>query len=220
MSGEKAAAGTAMQSTTIIIIRHGETFWNREQRIQGHLDSALTPEGIAQTEACAIRLRAESIDAVVASDLKRVRHTTEILLGKRALPVAFDASLRERSFGIGEGLTYAEMDGKYPQMFSKSGLVDAEFTLPEGESRAMFHQRVQASIERLAGVHAGKCLLVVTHGGVLGVVYRWINRLPVGAQAIAIPNVGYNRISVGPNGWKIDIWGDTSHLGVGTFEDG
>ena len=220
MPVEKDADGTAMQTTTIIIIRHGETFWNREQRIQGHRDSALTPDGIAQAQACAIRLSAETIDAVVASDLKRVRHTTEILLGKRALPVAFDASLRERSFGIGEGLTYAEMDGKYPQMFSKSGLVDAEFTLPEGESRAIFHQRVQASLERLASVHAGKCLLVVTHGGVLGVVYRCINRLPVGAQATAIPNVGYNRISVGPNGWNIDVWGDTSHLDGGTFEDG
>ena len=209
-----------MTTTTLIVIRHGETFWNREHRIQGHLDSALTPEGIAQAEACARRLADEQIDVVEASDLGRVRHTAEILLAGRALPITFDASLRERCFGTGEGMTYAQMEAKYPQMFSTTGLVDAEFTLPEGESRAVFHQRVQTSIESLAVAHAGKRILVVTHGGVLGVIYRWLNNLPVGAQRIAIPNVGYNRLSAGQGGWKIDVWGDTSHLSTGTFEAG
>ena len=210
-----------MTTTTIIIIRHGETFWNRERRIQGHLDSALTPDGIAQAQACAKRLTEEPIDAVVASDLGRVRHTAQMLIAGRALPVRFDDSLRERCFGIGEGLTYAEMDGKYPQMFAQSGLVNAEFTLPEGESRAAFHARVITSIERLAAAHAGKCLLVVTHGGVLGAIFRWLNNMLIAsAQRIAIPNVAYNRISVQPSGWKIDVWADTSHLTGGTIETG
>ena len=209
-----------MTDTTLIVIRHGETFWNREQRIQGHLNSDLTPEGIAQAEACAMRLVEEHIDVVVASDLGRVRHTAEILVKGRALAVALDSSLRERCFGIGEGLTYAEMDTRYPQMFSTTGLVDAEFTLPEGESRAVFHQRIRASIERICNVYVGKRVLVVTHGGVLGVIYRWLNDLPVGSQKIAIPNVGYNRISASRDGWKIEIWGDTSHLDVDTVEAG
>ncbi len=218
-NGEGTKTLTTM-TTTFIIIRHGETFWNREQRIQGHLDSALTPEGIAQADACARRLRDEAIDVVIASDLNRVQHTANILTGGRHLPTTFDASLRERSFGIGEGMTYAEMESKYPQMFSTTGLVDAEFTLPQGESRSVFHQRVKASIEGLAAAHTGKRILVVTHGGVLGVIYRWLNDLPVGAQRIAIPNVGYNRLSTGPGGWKIEVWGDTSHLTIGTFEAG
>ncbi len=206
--------------TTFIIIRHGETFWNREHRIQGHRDSALTPEGITQAEACARRLQSEAIDVVIASDLNRVQHTAKILTGSHSLPTTFDATLRERCFGIGEGMTYAEMESKFPQMFSTTGLVDAEFTLPEGESRAVFHQRVRTSIEGLAVAHAGKRILVVTHGGVLGVIYRWLNNLPVGAQRIEIPNVGYNRLSKGLGGWKIDVWGDTSHLSAGTFEAG
>ena len=209
-----------MISTTLIIIRHGETFWNREHRIQGHLDSALTPEGIAQAEACAERLIAEPIDQVVASDLNRVRHTAEILLAARALPVTFDATLRERCFGIGEGMTYAEMDGKYPQMFAQAGLVDSEFTLPEGETRAAFHTRVIAAIKLLAATHEGKCLLVVTHGGVLGVIYRWLNNLPLASSLrVAIPNVAYNRICAQSDGWKIEVWADTSHLAIKTFED-
>lgn len=207
-------------TTTLILIRHGETFWNREHRIQGHLDSALTPEGVAQAQACAKRLEGEQIDAVVASDLGRVQHTVKILINRRSLPVNLDASLRERSFGSGEGMTYAEMDAKYPQMFSTTGLVDAEFTLPDGESRATFHQRVKACIESIAVAHAGKRVLVVTHGGVLGVIYRWLNDLPIGAQRIAIPNVGYNRLSNGPAGWAIDVWGDTGHLDIDTSEAG
>ena len=211
---------STMNTTILIIVRHGETFWNREHRIQGHLDSVLTPKGIAQAGACAKRLAAEPIDAVVASDLGRVRHTAEILINGRTLPMAFDASLRERCFGIGEGLTYAEMDGKYPQMFAQAGLVDSEFTLPDGESRAVFHARVQASINRLAIAYAGKCVLVVSHGGVLGVIYRWLNNMPIASsQRVAIPNVAYNRISIQPCGWKIEVWADTSHLGEDTFEE-
>jgi len=209
-----------MTTTTLIVIRHGETFWNREQRIQGHLNSELTSEGITQAEACAVRLADEHIDAVVASDLGRVQHTAEILVRGRVLPVAQDVSLRERCFGIGEGLTYAEMEARYPQMFSTTGLVDAEFTLPEGESRTVFHDRIKTSIKRICEAHVGKRVLVVTHGGVLGVIYRWLNDLPVGSKKIAIPNVGYNRISAGPDGWKIEIWGDTGHLEVDTFEAG
>lgn len=208
-------------TTTLIVIRHGETEWNRARRIQGHLDSGLTIEGIAQAQACAQRLAVEKIDAVVASDLGRARHTAEILNAGRRLPISLDATLRERCFGSGEGLTYAEIDGKYRQLFAPSGLVDAEFTLPGGESRALFHARVQGAIKRLAAAHAGRCVLLVTHGGVLGVIYRWLNDVPIaGAQRVVIPNVAYNRIVVEPGGWKISVWADTSHLAVDTFEDG
>ena len=208
-------------TTTLIIIRHGETFWNRERRIQGHLDSALTPEGIAQAQACATRLATEKIDAVVVRDLNRAQHTAKILTAGRALSMNSDVSLRERSFGSGEGMTYAEMDTKYPQMFAQTGLVDAEFTLPDGETRADFHARVKTSIEKLAAAHAGKCLLVVTHGGVLGVIYRWLNEMAIAsAQRVAIPNVAYNRILVAPDGWKIEVWADTRHLVDHTVEDG
>ena len=219
LPGEGVNTKSAM-TTTFIIIRHGETFWNRAHRIQGHLDSDLTTEGIAQAEACALRLKGEAIEAVVSSDLGRARHTTDILTNGLPLPIHFRPCLRERCFGIGEGMTYAEMEAAYPQMFSATGLVDAEFTLPDGESRNVFHQRVRGAIEHLAVTHAGKCVLVVTHGGVLGVIYRWLNALPVGALKIAIPNVGYNRISTVQDSWKIEVWGDTSHLVVGTFEDG
>ena len=101
----------------------------------------------------------------------------------------------------------------------EAGLVDSEFTLPGGETRAAFHERVNAAVNRLAEEHAEKCLLVVTHGGVLGAIYRRLNNLPMASsQRVPIPNVGYNRISVQQQNWKIDVWADTGHLAVDTFE--
>ena len=80
---------------------------------------------------------------------------------------------------------------------------------------------MKTSIEKLVAAHTGKCLLIVTHGGVLGVIYRWLNKMPIAsAQRVAIPNVAYNRISAAPDGWKIEVWADTRHLLDHTVEDG
>lgn len=199
-------------TTKIILIRHGETEWNRERRIQGHLDSALTPLGVAQARAGAARLAGESIDVVFASDLARVQHTARLLVAGRDLPLLQDANLRERAFGIGEGLTYEEMYQQYPAEDRHIGLVNSEFTLPGGEPRDHFHERIKGAIARLALAHEGQNLLVVTHGGVLGVVYRWLRSRP-STERVAIPNVGYNRISESAGVWDVEVWADTSHLG-------
>ena len=155
-------------ATTLILIRHGETEWNREGRVQGHLDSALTSDGIAQACACAIRLQSESIDHIIASDLPRARRTADILNAARNLPIRFEAALRERSFGIGEGKTYEELDAMHPELFSRSRATDPDFAIGGGESRRQFHQRVTGMLAQIVDEHADKRILVVTHGGVLG----------------------------------------------------
>lgn len=203
-----------MVATTLILIRHGETEWNRARRIQGHLDSALTALGVAQARAGGARLACECIDVVVASDLARVQHTARLLVAGRDLPLMLDENLRERAFGIGEGLTYDAMYEKYPTQDRHIGLVNSEFTLPGGEPRAHFHARIKQTIDQLAATYAGKRVLVVTHGGVLGVVYRWLSSHPLPAtEKVAIPNVGYNRIAHVEGLWRLDVWADTTHLG-------
>ena len=200
-------------STTIVLIRHGETEWNRQARIQGHTDSTLTPEGIAQAVAGALRLRAEKFDHLVASDLGRARHTAEILNVSMRLPIAFDTDLRERRFGIGEGRSYVELDAEYPELFSRLRETDPHYAIPGAESRAQFHQRTTRALKGIAEQYRDKRVLVVTHGGVLGAVYRWLNQLPVASpHLIEIPNLGYNRISVSAGTWQIEVWGDISHL--------
>ncbi len=208
-------------NTTLILIRHGETYWNREGRIQGHLDSALTPDGIAQAEACARRLHAEAIDHVIASDLERVRHTAGILAAATNLPIRYDAALRERSYGVGEGKTYAELDAMHPEMYSSIRATDPDFTVEGGESRRQFHSRITEALRQIVEQHAGKRILVVTHGGVLAVVYRWLNKLPIATvERVAIPNVAYNRVLFSEGHWTLEVWADASHLPVRTFETG
>lgn len=200
-------------STTLILVRHGETEWNRLARIQGHTDSILTPAGIAQAQAGALRLRGEKIDRLIASDLGRTQHTAKILNKHLGLPVVLDSGLRERCFGIGEGRYYAELDAEYPELFSRVRETDPHYAIPGAESRTQFHLRTTNALQAIAAAHRGRRVLIVTHGGVLGAIYRWLNQLPIASpHLIDIPNVGYNRIAVSASGWQIEVWGDISHL--------
>jgi probable phosphoglycerate mutase len=207
--------------TTLILIRHGETVWNREGRVQGHLDSGLTAEGIAQTEACALRLQSESINHLIASDLPRAQHTAGILNEALNLPIGHEPALRERCYGVGEGRTYAELDAVHPELFSRTRSTDPDFSMAGGESRRQFQRRITSVLARIVDEYAGKRILVVTHGGVLGVVYRWLNDLPIAsAHKVEIPNVAYNRIAFDDGAWTIEVWADSSHLPVKAFEVG
>ena len=208
-------------TTTLVLVRHGETLWNREGRIQGHLDSALTAEGIAQARACAVRLRAEAFDHVVASDLLRVRHTADILTAGMNLPVHPEPALRERCYGAGEGRTYAELDAAHPELFSRTRATDPDFAMDGGESRRQFHTRITGALGRIGREHTGQRVLVVTHGGVLGIVYRWLNGLPIAsAHKVDIPNAAYNRVAFHDESWTLEVWADTAHLTIKTFEEG
>ncbi len=208
-------------TTTFILIRHGETEWNREGRIQGHLDSPLTPTGIEQAKACAHRLKAEAIDHMIASDLPRVKHTALILAASVVAPIEFDTALRERCYGIGEGMTFAELDAIHPEMYSSLRTTDPDFTVEGGESRRQFHDRITRAMRAIADAHPGKRVLVVTHGGVLGVIYRWLKKLPIAtAYKVDIPNVAYNRVVHCSGNWTLEAWADTDHLTVRTFEVG
>lgn len=208
--------------TSLILVRHGETEWNRAGRIQGHSDSPLTREGVEQAEAMGKRLRELPIDAVVASDLGRAHHTAAILCQHLDHSIVPATALRERAFGVGEGLTYAEIDERFPEMFSRVRQTDPDFAAPGGESRRQFHDRIVSGLVELSRQYKGSRVLVVTHGGVLAAVYRWLNGLPVSSpHTIEIPNVGYNQVSHShtDDAWQIEVWADVSHLELPTHND-
>ena len=200
-------------TTRFIVIRHGETEWNVATRIQGQRDSALTAGGLAQADAIGKRLARERFDAIVASDLGRAYQTAERIAAHCKLPVETDVRLRERSFGQGEGMLYAEVDKLWPGVFSRALNTDPDVAIPGGESRRAFHERIRAAFEGLAGSHAGQRVCAVTHGGVLAVLYRIVHDIPLAhAHKVAISNASYNAVAFDAGNWRLEAWDETDHL--------
>jgi probable phosphoglycerate mutase len=208
-------------ATELVLVRHGETVWNTESRIQGHTDSPLTPLGLAQARAIAKRLGGERFDALVSSDLGRARDTAGAIAGRTGHRTVEDARLRERNFGVGEGLTYGELDHQYPDVFSRVRTTDPDFRIPGGESRRQFHDRVVAAFTAVAEAHEGKRIVVVTHGGVLAILYRHVHGLGIATpHAIPIVNASYNILRFDAGAWQQVLWGDTAHLAAtDSFEE-
>lgn len=205
--------------TELVLIRHGETEWNRVGRIQGHSDSPLTSEGIVQAQAMAVRLESDPACALISSDLGRARQTAAIIGWRRKQSVQLDARLRERKFGVAEGQQYTRLNGEHPEMFSRERETNPNYAPPGGESRLEHFDRIQRALMALAEEYAGKRIILVTHGGVLSCVYRWLQGIPVAApHPIEIPNVGYNVIEHASATWSIRVWGDVAHLENVTLE--
>ena len=202
-------------TTRFIVVRHGETQWNVEHRIQGHGDSPLTERGLAQADAIGARLVEEAFDALVASDLRRTMQTAERIARRTGHAIVPDARLRERNFGDGEGLTYAQIDQRFPGAFSRTREMDPDYLVPGGETRRQFHQRVMLAFEALAREHDGRRITVVAHGGVLAAIYRVIHDIPVAhPHTIPISNAAYNAITFEADAWSLEAWDDVDHLPV------
>ena len=150
--------------TTLLLVRHGETDWNAEGRLQGHTDRPLNEFGRRQARALAERLAGDGIDAIYASDLARARETAEIVGARVGLPVLLEPGLRERNWGNWEGLTGPERDR-------------VEYA---GEAPQAHGARVLAAVRMIAERHPGRRIVVVTHGGSL-------RRIQAVAYGFALP---------------------------------
>jgi broad specificity phosphatase PhoE len=150
--------------TTIVLVRHGETDWNRDRRVQGHTDIPLNATGREQARAVADALAGESFAAVYASDLTRAMETAAIVAEPLSLEVTPFPELREKSFGTWEGLTDAEVLTRFP---------DAHATgWGDGETTDEMAERVLAAVRRIGDAHRGARVLVVTHGGPMRALLR------------------------------------------------
>jgi probable phosphoglycerate mutase len=153
-------------STTLLLVRHGETDWNAAGRWQGQTDIPLNPRGQEQARDVAARLRHMGIAAIVSSDLLRARTTAEIIAAELGLEVNYlDASLRERSFGCFEGLTREEVEARFPEAWARY-LADPGPAPPGGESRDALVERLLPALASAANRLPGP-LLVVLHGGAM-----------------------------------------------------
>jgi probable phosphoglycerate mutase len=203
-----------MTTTDLILIRHGETDWNREHRFQGQLDVPLNVLGRTQAERLAARLQDEPIDRLVCSDLGRVQATAAPLVQARGLQPRLDAAWREQSFGSVEGLRVRELPQRHPELWAQWIRHEADMALPGGESTRQFHDRVLAALRALVAAEAGRRIAVFTHGGVLDMIWRAAQALPLdGPRRCPIPNAGLNRLRCHADGrLEILAWADDAHL--------
>lgn len=200
--------------TEVVLIRHGETDMNRELRFQGQVDVALNATGLEQARRLAARMAGEEADAVYASDLLRAQQTAQPIGTTLALQPVPECGLREQSFGRVDGLTVDDIRQRHPQALEGWLRFDENYSMPEGESTREFHARVMEALRRLCAAHPEQKLVVVTHGGVLDMVFRTARSLGLnGPRQSDIPNAGFNRIRVrGDGGIDILDWADTRHL--------
>ncbi len=199
--------------TELIVIRHGETDWNRQHRFQGQIDVPLNDIGLAQARRLAQRLAEEVFDVVVASDLQRARVTAETAAPALKRPVETEPMWREQAFGVLEGLDVPTIMAQHPQLWAQWILHDADYALPGGESVRAFHARVWRALDVLVRRHAGRRVAVFTHGGVLDMLWRGSQGLPLhGPRACDIPNTGINRLRWRDGSLQIVQWADAAHL--------
>ena len=209
------------QNTIITLIRHGETEWNLSGRWQGHADSPLSSRGLEQAKALGERIKSEEFDFYYSSDLGRALHTSKLVGEPSGMVAQSFPGLRERDLGVLEGLNTTEMEETQPDVYTSFRNDGPDFQVPGGESFRQFYERCLMAIEELASMHKGSRIAVVTHGGVLGAIFRYVLKLSLEADRnFVLLNCSLNRIEHKSGGWNLISWGDVAHLdGLDSLDD-
>ena len=204
-----------MEPTRILAIRHGETAWNVDTRLQGHLDIPLNETGLSQAQHLARALaESEDMDAVYASDLSRALTTAQAIAQVVGQTVTTHVGLRERHFGAFQGRTYHEIETELPDHAWHWRKRTPDWTPPGGgESLVALRERVVATVHDIAARHSGQNIVLVAHGGVLDILYRAATRLNLQApRTWQLTNTAINRLLWTPEGLTLVGWADTRHL--------
>jgi probable phosphoglycerate mutase len=213
-----------MQTTRIIAVRHGETDWNVDTRIQGQLDIALNAKGQWQATRVGAALADESIDHIYTSDLSRAHATAQAIALHARTPTAREVrvhtGLRERSFGSFEGLTYAEIAAQWPEESERWRRRDPDFAPPGGETPMQLHARVQHTLNAIASQHPDELIVLVAHGGVMDMLYRLATQQTISAtRTWELGNAAINRLLWSPEALTLVGWADTGHLDAPALDD-
>jgi probable phosphoglycerate mutase len=205
-----------MSTTTLCLIRHGETAWNAARRLQGHTDIPLNAKGALQARQMAQALKdiQLSFDVLYTSDLKRAADTANAIVELFGVAAQVDSALRERHFGALQGLSISEAPLLQPDIWDAHITRDLGHDLDGGESIQQFALRVQHALDKIQERHAGKTILLVSHGGTLDMMYRIASKQALSSERVAsVPNASLNWITHSKtNGWEVKKWADTRHL--------
>jgi probable phosphoglycerate mutase len=210
-----------MDATRLIVVRHGETAWNVDTRIQGHLDIPLNATGLWQARQLGDALAGEAISAIYTSDLLRARRTAQAVADATGAALVDEPGLRERAFGSFQGRTFAEVEAEQPEQARRWRQRDPDYAPDGGESLRVLRERVVDTTHRLAARHPGELVLLVTHGGVLDVLYRAATRQDIQApRTWQLGNAAINRLLwTHGHGLSLVGWADTQHLEHATRDE-
>ncbi|MHB8641805.1 MAG: histidine phosphatase family protein [Gaiellaceae bacterium] len=173
--------------TEFLLVRHGETDWNRERRFQGHADEPLNELGREQARDLAHELARERIDAIYSSDLARARETAEIVAERVGVPVVTDPALREIDVGEWQGLTWPEIEQRFPE--GTRNWHERGWGWEQGESYEDLDARVVTRLREIAAAHPDERICVVGHGGTIRVVRARADHATVPEHRKALPPV-------------------------------
>jgi 2,3-bisphosphoglycerate-dependent phosphoglycerate mutase len=201
--------------TRILLVRHGQTDWNVQQRVQGQLDVPLNATGRAQAQALAQALQDEALDAIYSSDLMRAWETAAAVAAQPGRPtLQAEIGLRERRFGGFEGLSFLDIETRFPADNERWRSRELDYAPGgSGETLHALAQRSLSCVARLVRAHPGRAVLLVSHGGVLDALYR-------AAQGIGmreprhwtLGNAHINRLLHDGERLSVQLWGDGGHL--------
>ena len=200
-------------ATEITVIRHGETVWNTEKRIQGQLNSELTENGILQAELVAGALKKRSFDVLITSDLGRTAHTARIINNELQLPFQLNSNLRERNFGILQGKKYLEIERHLGADYHFFKQREPDYEVPEGESIGQLYRRVTSEIENLSNKYKDQNVLIVAHGLVLEMIMYKTFSVPLNnSRVFSINNSSISSFYIDNDNWFLKEWGVIEHL--------
>ena len=204
----------------LVLIRHGQTAWNEQGRWQGQQDVPLSDLGLRQAQAVAARLRHTHVDAIYSSDLRRASDTAAAIATAVGVPVRLDARLRERSLGLFEGHTLAEVMAKFPREYAEFRAHKSDYRMPGGESTADKHARSVECLEDLCRRHARQRIVVVTHMGVMDSAFRHAMSMGLDVRRhFMLYNASLNVFRVTDGLWVLCQWGDIAHLQAEGLQD-
>ncbi len=197
----------------LYLIRHGQTEWNKAHRFQGQLDSPLTPVGVRQAAALAKRLQSVSFDAIYSSDLNRAYQTAKIIAVSHGKPIIKDQRLRERCYGIFQGLTRPEISDKYSEFYQAYKQDAFKFIIPGAESSEEIVERTMSCLNELAEKHLGQRILIVSHGGIIGRFLRMVLGIPLQtSRHFRVANTGINIFTYRNQRWRLETLGEVSFM--------
>lgn len=198
--------------TKVCVIRHGETDWNAERRIQGQIDIPLNETGHAQALAMTYNSTHFNFSAIYTSDLTRTIQTAEGISVREELPIIQKKELRERHYGIFQGVTKDEAPEKHPNIYPLYAARDLHYDFEHGESLIDFSTRVLGIFDWLVRHHENEQIAVVSHAGVLDIMYRHATDRPLDTERdFHIPNSALNWLHHDGTGWILDHWDDHHH---------